>query len=523
MGKWTIALGVISVIAADLRAQTIPTAIANGLRYYQYDDGSAETSYKIFWHASRPGESYSVDFDDDARGKLIMGVQIPTYATSSGAFGIGSISVCPDNLTLDPFGHTPDPSSPLTSLSNPTGQPGMYPGFCGPDPCYDLPDVTAPSTGIHACMRWVSGDSATWLCTDTTAPRGHSYFTTTGYATVATPMAANWMIRLATPHYTPNGGEFLINGFASTSIGGLGSMALQLWSRDVTHPTFYLQELDLGGPLVPLPALVLQTGLTNLAPNGIPGLGELSGIVPCAAGGSVVTFRAFFMDNLDLKKNGHAKIKLTGPATATLFSSKACCPQLCFGVADDGVMDQYMFKVQDPAGPKDWGNVHMGFLPAGGGGPGCPPSVSNLTGLEAVSWDTCGTGPCWADVGIYPSNPVDPTGSTPDVSAPLTSISGLSACMPPGSTGWSFPAVFYDTPDIAANTTTDYHAAMHWTSMDTCTWMGADTNASSDDAGSDCADHWSYYSNTSFWTKDGYATNANPIVLVNWMERIDWN
>jgi hypothetical protein len=522
MRKWILSLGGIGAIAVTSAGQTIPTAIANALRYYQYDDGTAETSYKIGF-PSAAGESFSVDLDDDARGKLIMGVQIPTNVTSSGAMGIQSISVCPDNLALDPFGHTPDLSSPLTSLSNPTGQPAFGSGFCIANPTYDLPDVTAPTTGLHVCMSFATGDSGTWLCTDLGGARGRSYFTTNGYASVATPFSGNWMIRLATPHYSPDGGEFLINGSTNIALGGIDLMSLQFWSRDQSAPTFYLEVLDLGGVLVPVPGIVLQTALTNFQFNHIPALGELTGYVPCLALGSVVTFRAFFMDNLDLKKNGHPKIKLTGPATASLIYSKACCAQLCFGIADDGVMDGTVWKVQSPAGSKDWFNVHMGFLPPPGSPWSCPFSgpVTNLTGIEAVSWDFCGTGPCWAQVGIYPSNPVDPTGNTPDVSAPLTSVSGLSACMPPGSTGWGFPAVFYDTPDISADTVTDYHTAMQWSSQDSCTWMGADENTTSDDFITNCAGP--FPSNTSFFTQDGYATNAIPMSFANWMERIDWN
>jgi hypothetical protein len=519
MRKWFASLAVLGFVAAAATAQTIPSGIANALRYYQYDDRTAETSYKI-GVPSGAGESFNVDFDDDARGKRIMGVQIPCYVTSSAAPGIGSISVCPDNLTLDPFGHTPDLSSPLTALLNPTGQPGLG-GFCTSNPTYDLPDVTAPTTGLHGCMSFVSGDSGTWLCTDLFSPVGHSYFTTNSYASAAIPFSVNWMIRLATPHYVPAGGEFLINGGTNVTIGGLATMSLQFWSRDSVAPTFYLQELDLGGPLIPLPGIVLLTGLSNFAPNGIQSLGELSGPVPCSAAGAVVTFRAFFMDNLDLKKNGHPKIKLTGPATATLTSSKACCPQLCFGIADDGAMDGTIWKVQGTAGSKDYFNVHMGFLPAPGTATGCPGPVTNLTGVELVSWDFCGSGPCWAQVGIYQSNPVDPSGNTPDVSAPLTSVGGASACMPPGSIGWGFPAVFYDTPDIAANTTTDYHTAAQWASQDSCTWMGADEDTVDDDAGNDCAGP--FPNTTSFFTLDGYATNAIPFSFANWQERIDWN
>src|SRR5262245_60055326 len=123
MKEWIVTLGAIVAVPAALPAQTIPTSIAKGLHYYQYDDGTAESTLKLL-NPTAPGEAYSVDFDDDAHGKLIMGVQVSTMITSSSPLGIASISVCPDDLALDPFGHTPDLASPLSSLSNPTGQPG---------------------------------------------------------------------------------------------------------------------------------------------------------------------------------------------------------------------------------------------------------------------------------------------------------------------------------------------------------------------------------------------------------------
>src|SRR6185503_18274481 len=87
------------------------------------------------------GEAYSVDFELDASGLTLFGVGVGTSETGPGG-AIESISVCPDNLAVDPTGATPDVASPLTSLLNPFGLPGAGAGFCPEPVAYDLPDVT---------------------------------------------------------------------------------------------------------------------------------------------------------------------------------------------------------------------------------------------------------------------------------------------------------------------------------------------------------------------------------------------
>ena len=238
------------------------------MRFYQYDDGTAETSYKINW-PSTATEAFSVDFDDDARGKLLMGVQIPTNLTSSGApghrFDLG-LPGQPRRSTRSATRRTCRRPSPACR----TRRASRAPGFCTSKPVYDLPDVTLPTTGVHAVMSFVSGDSGTWLCTDLGGPRGHSYFTTNSFASTAIPFSVNWMMRLATPHYSPSGGEFLINGGTNVTIGGLSTMSLQFWARDTATPTFYMQQLDLGGAADPVAgARSPRPDSRNFVPNGI--------------------------------------------------------------------------------------------------------------------------------------------------------------------------------------------------------------------------------------------------------------
>jgi hypothetical protein len=150
-----------------------------------------------------------------------------------------------------------------------------------------------------------------------------------------------------------------------------------------------------------------------------------------------------------------------------------------------------------------------------------------------VTWDFCGGNPCWQQIGIYASNlTLDPSGNTPNLASPLTSLGGSTACNPGGPGGvWGFPAVVYDTPDIVANTTTDYHAGFEWLNNDSCLFVGLDTNGTSDDAGNNCAPALSGgpSASASFYSLDGFATAAidssggGIYPVFNLLQRIDWN
>jgi hypothetical protein len=328
-----------------------------------------------------------------------------------------------------------------------------------------------------------------------------------------------------------------VNGLTSGNMSGGTTISLQFWSSDGAAPTLYLEVLNVG-PLIPVPGIVLSTGLTNFVPNGIQQLGVLSGTMPCSATGFTLTFGCFFSDNLDKKKNGKNKIKLSNFASTTVTASKICSPNVCFGIRDDGVMENGVFNPRiwygfgGAAKTNDCASVHMGKASP------LPPVVTNLTAVEAVTWDFCGTNPCWQQVGIYQSNTgLDPSGNTPDLSSPLTSIGGSSACSPGPGGVWGFPAVVYDTPDILANTTTDYHASFEYANGDSCLFVGLDGGAgwvggTNDDAGNDCAPQIqgsNPVGSNSFYSLDGFATAAVDSTgggiypVFNLLQRIDWN
>jgi hypothetical protein len=546
MRKWFASLAVLGLAATAATAQTIPSAIANSLFQVSEDDNAAETSFKIFY-PTVAGEAYNVDFDNAGAGMTVMGVAIQMYV-SSGQAQIGQVAVCADNLALDASGRTPDLASPLASLTNPTGSPFTGGPYCSGFTTYDTPDVTLGTGGAHAVMSFATNDSNTWLCTDMWDSSGfnhtgarHSFFTTDSYATPASYSFNkwNWMIRLAGPPPTPGGGLFLVNGLTSGNMPAGGTIALQFWSSDGSAPTLYLMVLNAGGPLIAFLPVVLSTGFTNFVPNGIQQLGVITGTMPCSATGLTLTFGCFFSDNLDKKKNGKNKIKLSNFASTTIVPSKICSPNVCFGIRDDGVMDGGVFNPRVWYGlgaasrTNDCASVHMGKASPNA------PVVTNLIAVEAVTWDFCGTNRCWQQIGIYPSNlTLDPSGNTPNLASPLTSIGGSTACYPGGAGGvWGFPAVVYDTPDVGANTTTDYHVAFEWVTRDSCLFQGLDggtgvVGGTNDDAGDDCAPQiqgTSSVGSNSFYSLDGFATVAidstggGVFPVFNLMQRIDWN
>jgi hypothetical protein len=413
---------------------------------------------------------------------------------------------------------------------------------------FDTPDVTLGSSGAHGIVAFATGDSGLWMCTDAWDASGsnhtgarHSFFTTDSYATPAAYSFNKWnyMIRLAGAPPTPGGGLFLVNGLTSGNMPGGGTISLQFWSSDGAAPTLYLMVLNAGGPLIAFLPVVLSTGNTNFVPNGIQQLGVITGTMPCSATGLTLTFGCFFSDNLDKKKNGKNKIKLSNFSSTTVVPSKICSPNVCFGIRDDGVMENGVFNPRiwygfgSAAKTNDCASVHMGKASP------LSPVVTNLTAVESVTWDFCGGNPCWQQIGIYPSNlTLDPSGNTPNLGSPLTSIGGSTACNPGGAGGvWGFPAVVYDTPDILANTTTDYHASFEWANGDSCLFIGLDGGAgwvggTNDDAGDDCAPQiqgTSSVGSNSFYSLDGFATAAvdgtgNGIYPVfNLLQRIDWN
>ena len=87
-------------------------------------DGSAESCWKT-QSPSTADDAFSVDLDNRCAGLTVVAICAEFCDTDPGGGpNPGFLSLCPDNLVVDPTGTTPDKGNPCTTVINPTGQPG---------------------------------------------------------------------------------------------------------------------------------------------------------------------------------------------------------------------------------------------------------------------------------------------------------------------------------------------------------------------------------------------------------------
>ncbi len=436
--------------------------------------------------------------------------------------------LAPDH-PLDPLGHTPDLNAPLSILGSLngtvtiTGTPGISAGFCPSLVGYDLPDVTVGSGGVHAVMSFLTGDSALWLCGDTTDSDARSYFSATSYSTPATQVVSeDLMLRLIGSVNAGAGAAYLTvnNSPGTVPVGQTEFLVATLWSSCAVQPTLYIQGVTVpGGPFVQIQPVVLATGFENGSPIADSKQGSVGDFLsdpstgPCVPAGFQFDVQAWYLDNCSLKPNGKPRLRATNAVTVDVTPDFAACnPCLCFGSADDGISES-IWKVQNPAGSRDYFNVRVGSTSSP---TGAPCNLMMVTAFELETWDACGTGPSWSSIGLYDAGTTGPVLASPVALA-------TSLTVPPGAAG----LVVYDFPDVAVSTSTalaglvDGHVAAHWPSGDTCLWMGADLDATDDDALplGFCS---TLASTSSYFSVDAYATAAVPAAGLNWRMRVDW-
>jgi hypothetical protein len=144
-----------------------------------------------------------------------------------------------------------------------------------------------------------------------------------------------------------------------------------------------------------------------------------------------------------------------------------------------------------------------------------------VSSISVATWDLCGGGTAaWGSIGLYPADTVvDPSGGTPLLASPLTSVASSLLSVPAAYFDTGGAAAVFDVPDVNASTNavlagaTDLHTAVGWVPGDSCTWMGSDTDAS-DKPGTSIG-------TASYFTLNGYST-PGIIYPVNWIERIQW-
>lgn len=464
------------------------------LSYPGFDDGQSEFIWKL-GNPSGPSDYFSVDFDATLAGLRVVAIA-PAIDDSSPALvpRFARVGIYPDNPLF--LGATPDLSNPIAEVQ---GTGIQRDGDCQFLP-FVLPDgpLLMGNGGLHLVFQFAPGDSSLWLCGDSSdAPAGRSYHSADGFLSPATQVNRNHMIRVGVLPPDASAGMLLFNGAATTTVQQLDTVVVSFYgSRPGQLWALY------GAPPLPVSRMgpVQVTGQSGSYPRA----SSFCGTIQCNAPvGLSLNFNAFYLD-------AGGKIRQSLPATLTVTDARALCGH-CFGQADDGDMDMTAFKVNQPAGTEDYFNVKHGS-------PSPSSMVNVLTGVDVATWDFCGTaGPGhWEEVGIYPADLVaDAAGRVPDLAAPIANVGGLSAPVPPNAADWGYPARFYDTTDVPANTTVLYHSTVQWVAGDSCLWIGADSNGTGPDP---CG---SLPGTTSFSTSDGYTTFPTASSF-HWMIKIDW-
>jgi hypothetical protein len=465
-----------------------------------FDDGGSETIWKI-GNPSGPSDWFNVDFDNLLASRTIIGVA-PAFdeSTLNLSPSWAKTGIYPDNLSIDSTGTTPDIANPIAEVVSGNV---IFGNDCNFNP-FTIPLLhLTTATNTHVAFQHTGGDSAMWMCSDTSStPVGRSYFTSAGYASPAVSFGLNWMLRVGTVPLGAAANIFLINGGTAATVTHLQSVALSFYGSAPGQ----LCGLFTAPPLPIGSVLFVNTGLNGPLPHAW----TICGPVQCNTPINIaITFNVFWLNTQLTKPNGKFAILKSNTSGMLVTSNPAGCG-FCFGQKDDGALDNFAWKVNQPAGSNDWFNVQHG-APSGFSG------VTSLTGVEIANWDFCGTGGTgsWAEVGIYVEHST--ITFAPDVSAPLATVGGASAPYAPAAADWGYPSPFYDTADVAANTTTIYHAAAQWNTGDSCLFVASDTTATGPDP---CG---TLPNSTSFSSPDGYTATIGNLSTANWLMKIDWN
>lgn len=496
MRRFLAPLGVLC-FASMASAQT--TDLTPFARYVIHDDG-----FESAWKFNNP--SISSDwFNNDFAG-LVDGVQAGALSVNVFDSQLTGGSFAEVSLRTSVAAGQPDLSATGLIAASPSNPVPPNTAF-GQEIGFAIPCVTLGSD-VHVTVNWNAGDTNLWVAADSDLTGAgivnRSYWTGNNYSTGTTLAGfANWGLNIH--GFPPNAdGMLLFNGSSSASV-------LQ---NDVVCTTFsgcqsgvasalYLATPLFFGPILSISLTTTGGVLGGPCPNQWTVCSGTDCNTPTISG---FEFLAFYLDPCQLKPNGKPAALASTTATLSIGLNTKCIG--CFGQRDDAALDVYIWKSNNPGGASDWFNVDHGS-------PNSASGVNSLTGVELASWDFCGFGPSWAEVGIYPDNAGNP--GTPDINNPFAAING--GTMAPAAGDWTYPATFYDTPDFAASTSTTYHTAAKWQTGDTCVWIGSDT----DGIDSSCGQPVSTGPFYSDGTASDYSTGAAPFTAGHWMMKIDWN
>jgi len=295
--------------------------------------------------------------------------------------------------------------------------------------------------------------------------------------------------------------RFWVNGGTSTTIDELDTVALLFVGNCGFQPFMIFLTNCVGALITPAINLVFFTGIGAVDDAGNTAC--IAAAWPCEAFHGTLCLGTVYKECPPSKK-----IKISNDVAITVNHDTGCDPptNAPYGKKDDGILDSFIWKVNNPAGSGNWFNVHHGPVPS---------SVSTLTGVDVATWNFCSLASPWNQVGIYDSNlTLDPSGGTPRLPG-LAVVFGQQT--PAAQSDWGCPATLFDTPDLVVPGSVDLHSAVKWQTADSCLWLGSDTDGT-DDA----------FSNTqipatcTYFALDNFAAPAIQFSPANWMIRILW-
>ncbi len=481
-----------AVLAGAVSAQTVDSrCIGCKIEW----DGSPESCWKVN-NPSSASDAFNVDIDNKCAGLQVVAI-CAEFCDTNPAAGArpGFLSICPDDLVVDPTGTTPDKLNPCVAVVKPTGNPGT---FCTDVVAYNVPDKCLGSSNLHVLQGFCPNDSSLWLCADSAGPQfGNSYFTTDCYATAAIPFTVNWVLGAGV---IPKPVRFWANGGTATTINELDNVALLFVGSCPFQPFMIFLTNCAGALITPAINLLFFTGI-----GAVDDAGNTACLVaawPCEVFHGTLCLGTVYKECPPSKK-----IKVSNDVAITINHDTGCDPPTSapYGKKDDGVLDSTIWKVQNPAGSGDWFNVHLGVAPS---------SVSTLTGVDIASWNFCGASTAWSEVGIYVSNlTLCPTGCAPA----LPGVSVLpGAVVPAFQSDWSCAGSFYNTSDLPPGTG-DYHVAANWATADSCLWIASDT-----DGTDDAFNNTKIPATCSYFSLDDFSSPTIGFSPANWMMRIKW-
>ena len=418
----TLAVAAIPAFANDL----LPDSIYSGTKGSVCDSGwvvGFPTGSSDYFDATYTVVGGIANVED---GTIDNGLKVQSVAVSVSDFGSGRtypiLGVFNSNLGVDPSGETPDLASAVaTTIPSPAlSPPGLF-GFVQFAAATGTGVITG-TTNVHTVVQLPPGDSgllgvgADSGSTGTTG--GASGFTTDGYATPSISLSfLDWGLSVGQDNSATTSckqADRKPHGRlrASNMVQGIGEgdkLTTTVKAGDTLNLLFLGtksgDKLRLYFNVAPCtPAVAIGPVLPTLAdPDGSGSFIRINATWPSGFGGQTFRFSAVW-GNPACSNPG---VGFTNCVTIITSADPS------FGICDDGTVETG-WVVQIPSGSSDYFNNNFGSGVGKNGVVGLTLSVLDF-GTTAGGYPTSGV----SNANLV----VDPSGNTPDIGAPLATVS----------------------------------------------------------------------------------------------------